>query len=534
MKEREHSKFWKLGNLDDQNAYLLNHIESVEKQTSKQQKRGVTSKPKNKSRKYKICDLTVCKEMLKAVYCVSNGRIGRILQQRDANPDLPPKDKRGGRRKEVDPIVMEKLTYVLKKLPKYVSHYEREKNKDNNLLYLEPDLTWDKVYDLVKEEVGDAVTKFPKMTWFYEKVDTLFPHVKTHTPSTDKCNTCSLLTLQEKTEERNAHQELANSFQKQLKEDTQKENCFTFDLQQVQPLPFIKENKAFYNRKTWLYNLGTHSTEASMFLWTEVMASRGAREITSCIYKYLNEYFLDENTIYDPLIAWSDTCGGQNRNFIMTCLLLRILHEHDNIQSLVHRFPISGHLFLPNDRDFGDVEKPKKRKDAIYTVDQYEEVMKKSKKKSPNVIQMYTRDFMDFTQGINFKNLYKPVDADGNKFCWLQIHEFRYEQGLFGFKFKYKLDDDYRVCLLGKRSTKSKVPTEPVFSTPPILHPDGRKLKAPKVLDMITLMSFVPPVHQTYFKDIIDSHQDVLAAYAKKKKSKDNDESEEELEPEEL
>ena len=67
---------------------------------------------------------------------------------------------------------------------------------------------------------------------------------------------------------------------------------------------------------------------------------------------------------------------------------------------------------------------------------------------------MGTQDFFHFMKGINFSNLHKPVDSEGEKFSWLEIHELKYDEGLFGFKFRYNLTDEYRTCLLGKRSRK--------------------------------------------------------------------------------
>ena len=64
----------------------------------------------------------------------------------------------------------------------------------------------------------------------------------------------------------------------------------------------------------------------------------------------------------------------------MTCFFLRVLNENENVKSITHRLPISGHYFLPNDRDFGEIEKSKSKKDAIYTVSQYKQLIKSSKK----------------------------------------------------------------------------------------------------------------------------------------------------------
>merc|ERR1711933_386005 len=104
------------------------------------------------------------------------------------------------------------------------------------------------------------------------------------------------------------------------------------------------------------------------------------------------------------------------------------------------------------------------KKDALYTVKQYTDMMKISSKKKPVVYHLETDSFKDFTKGSNFKNLSKPVDTDGNKFNWMNIHEFKYEVGLFGFKFRYTLDEEYRTCLLGPRRTPQQPKPAPKFT----------------------------------------------------------------------
>ena len=302
----------------------------------------------------------------------------------------------------------------------------------------------------------------------------------------------------------------ADELRAQMKKDLEKPNCITFDLQQVQPLPFLRENKSFYHRKTWLYDLGIHDgfgKKAYLYIWTEDVASRGSREIASCLYHYLQSQLTEP---IDTLLSWSDACGGQNRNFPMACFWLRILAEFD-VNDIIHRFPLSGHSYLPNDRDFGDIEKAKKKKDSIYTVEQYKDVMKSSKKTKPVVVEMKCNDFLDFQQGVHFSNLAKPIDSEGNKFTWLKIQEFKFEKDLLGFKFRYNLDEPYRLCKFdSKRSFRSK--KQSLFTEAPLLHPHYLK----------TLMQFVPLVYQKFYLDIIDDHADEILKYrdAKKKGEK--------------
>lgn len=100
-------------------------------------------------------------------------------------------------------------------------------------------------------------------------------------PSTDQCNTCSLLTLQQKTVKTDIHQKREEPFNQQLATYVKQDYCIALDLTEMS---FIMENKPFCNRKTWLYNLGVNNQKNVFFnLWTETNAVRGFQEISSCL-----------------------------------------------------------------------------------------------------------------------------------------------------------------------------------------------------------------------------------------------------------
>lgn len=88
-----------------------------------------------------------------------------------------------------------------------------------------------------------------------------------------------------------------------------------------------------------------------MYVWDEITASRGAQEIGSCIRKHI----LSNTPNANHIIAYSDACGGQNRNFKQCLFWLKLLQD-TNINVIDHKFMVSGHSFLPNDRDFGQIE----------------------------------------------------------------------------------------------------------------------------------------------------------------------------------
>ena len=170
-----------------------------------------------------------------------------------------------------------------------------------------------------------------------------FSNIKVKKPKADQRNTCERAYMINA--EDNAHKERDDRLREQHVFDKKQPNCMTFDLQQVQPLPDLLVNKAFYSRKMWIYNFGINFTKENhgrMHLWFESEAKRGSIEITSCLYKSI----LEKQAIHrhTDWILWSDSCGGQNRNDRMPTFLLRLVYDRKlGIDKINHRFPEPGH-----------------------------------------------------------------------------------------------------------------------------------------------------------------------------------------------
>jgi len=203
-------------------------------------------------------------------------------------------------------------------------------------------------------------------------------HTQTHSPKSDTCKVCDNYKVQTDAEsddskkailmgEWDLHKAKAERAYQQLKEDSALSRSrsdlevLTFDLEQSLPTPVLTTNVAFYKRQLWTYNVGIHNCKtggACMHMFHEGIASRGSHEIGSCLLKHLREM----NTDAKHLILYSDSCGGQNRNIFIVCLLLHIVCSQEFTISLIdHKFMVSGHSYLPNDRDFGSVETARRR-----------------------------------------------------------------------------------------------------------------------------------------------------------------------------
>lgn len=107
--------------------------------------------------------------------------------------------------------------------------------------------------------------------------------------------------------------------------DSMKTEVFTFDLQRALEAPSISTSEGFYRRNLWVYNLCIYDEVRKighMYVWDESVASRGACEVFSCIYKYVAD-IIPKNT--EKTITYSDSYPGQNKNIKTTIMLKKLL-----------------------------------------------------------------------------------------------------------------------------------------------------------------------------------------------------------------
>uniref|UniRef100_A0A6P7GQ42 Uncharacterized protein LOC114345092 n=1 Tax=Diabrotica virgifera virgifera TaxID=50390 RepID=A0A6P7GQ42_DIAVI len=83
-----------------------------------------------------------------------------------------------------------------------------------------------------------------------------------------------------------------------------------------------------------------------MHVWDETEGGRGSQDIASCLVKHLKQ----ESSSYEHVIAYSDSCTGQNRNIKTSLSLLKLVQDpdgsyggwleyHDTYVSLIHKNP---------------------------------------------------------------------------------------------------------------------------------------------------------------------------------------------------
>ena len=146
-----------------------------------------------------------------------------------------------------------------------------------------------------------------------------------------------------------------------------KTDVITFDLQKVFSIPKLTTAEIYHSHQLSTYNLGIHSLTRKlsiMNVWHEGEASRGPEEIGSCILEYCKNITKEA---FKSLIAFSDACGGQNRNYKIATFWIYMTATTE-IEEVEQKFMTSGHSFLPNDRDFGIIEqKSRKANPLLYS-----------------------------------------------------------------------------------------------------------------------------------------------------------------------
>ena len=69
-----------------------------------------------------------------------------------------------------------------------------------------------------------------------------------------------------------------------------------------------------------ILNLQSHQGEC--FTWTEHEGGRGANEVATIMWIWLQKQDEENKT---EVVLYSDTCGGQNRNRMVSTMIIRFL-----------------------------------------------------------------------------------------------------------------------------------------------------------------------------------------------------------------
>jgi hypothetical protein len=533
LEERQHQfrSFWELGNFDLQNAHLIGLVDErvvanrvVKNNLSDSETRDVWVKKhtKEKSRLFYIPTengrTRVCKVLFLSTFGISNGRLHRALKKQRENKGIQKPDQRGKHKKHSLPsIVQQSVVDHIGKFPRYVSHYTR--SHQVNKEYLASNINLATMYRLYCEDcLSKSIT--PASDSFYRNVFATQFNLSFHQPLKDTCCKCdrfnTLLAAQPNNASINVEKELhlrkADKVRAKLnacKQSSSDENlCITFDLQKTLITPEISTGVAYYKRQLATYNCGIHNlcdNTATMFMWHEGSASRGASEIGTCIYNYVKAAERAKS-----VVGFCDSCGGQNRNFKIATLMSHCVSELP-IDSFTIHFMQSGHSFLPNDADFGVIEKKKKRGKDIYIPQHWMTLVREARKKNPfKVVELKSHEFLDLSN-MSKQLVNRKRAVDGTNVEWLKIQTICFKKNRPGImQYKYVCDEesqwsevDFRRGHANNRQNKT---------TQVVMAVTSRKIKLEKWRDLQSLKQFIPPIYHAFYDGLPTEKTDKAAA----------------------
>lgn len=458
---------------------------------------------------YKLKNMPVCKSVFTSTLGINRSRISYLFKCKSEN-GLPSPDRRGRKSpsNKIDPLTEERVIQFLTLFPKYKSHYSLTSTK----LYFNPSLNFDKLYTLYKEsnsaeKNGERDYKSVSKTYFRNKVKDY--NVSFYVPKTDSCNKCDKyhillgtdLTNDERLnieKNRKEHWDRAESARTMLRnmkstasEDGSNILVFSFDLQKTQPIPFLKVNEAYYKRQLWLYNLGIHNLKdksATMMVWTEAMGKRGSCEVGSALHDFIINQDL---TMYSKIHSFSDGCGGQNKNRNIVSLMMHVVNTTP-INEWTHTYLESGHSFLPNDTDFGRIERKKNSRKDICNFDEWKDVIKSCNFKVKELDVIF--DLKKLSNLYTFRNF----NTEGEKFSWLEVKQFKIESesSIIGYKLSNHDSEALKKIDFSSKKASGIPYSDNILE---ILYPDGLPITKTKYDDIMSLMYYIAPVYRGYF-----------------------------------
>ena len=529
-RRRIFEQFYKLGSHDAQNKYLYGLIrkKSVQRKT-----RGVTIR-RSQTIAYHIrlrdgTHVQVCKKTFCDLHAIGKRRVERLCLKLSAGV-LVASDERGkhsNRPHAISEELKRKVREHIKSFPCRKSHYSRTDNKKKR--YLPENLSIARMHQMYVSKFEPGVRESgsqPQVKeWLYRKIFNEEFNLSFGYPRSDTCETCDQLRVaieaskseaerEELQGELAAHQEKASQGYQSLRNDAavaKREsgcNLLTFDMMQTLPVPTLTHSSMFYLRQMWTYNFGIHDMAAgtaTMCLWDETIASRGADEICSCLKEYIAS--LPPET--KRLTCFSDSCFGQNKNFQMICFWNWLVCQ-GRFEQVDHKFLVRGHTYLPNDRDFAHIEK---RKDSaqVYIPAHWETVIREACVSKPfNVAPMDSTKFLSFSDLLK-QHTQRKKDANGksvliSKAVWMNFGQaeevagghqhMRKHPNEVWIRYSFNLDEPWSKLNLLKGRKKMQ-PSSSLSL--PVKYPNGHPLNPNKIADLQRMVPFLPEEYRQFY-----------------------------------
>lgn len=384
-------------------------------------------------------------------------------------------------------------------LPKMPSHYCR---RDTLKVYLEPVIeSKQQLYRLYtekcKESNMDFVCRFTFSEILTEKNIGLFK------PKKDRCDLC----VQHEVGQLNYLDWTAHIKKKEnarIEKNTDKEEAakgslavISVDVQAVKLAPFINASALYYKTKLCchnysIYNLHTH--DVSCFWWNETEGELKSSNFTSCLIYYLQNMISNWPSEQPKIITiWSDSCGYQNKNKILSNALLNLAIQN---QFTIHqKYLTKGHTQMEVDSVHAAIERKLRHRDILLPSD-YVSVTKEARLKPfPYKVEYLNHTFFknyDSSQTHNYSSI-RPGNKVNDPTVANICHLLYTPQGIIYYKLDF-LDD---LQQLPRRPRKITTVMEY-----PNLYSSRLKIQSSKYEHLQQLKSVIPEDTHHFYDNI--------------------------------
>nr|CAH7721344.1 unnamed protein product [Callosobruchus chinensis] len=488
------SDYYNLADLTRQRNFLIHHVtkENVKRKTvSTKSRRTCTLRyffTVGNNR------LPVCKTFFLNTLGISERSVQTALHK-TSEVGMLEKEKRGGRQRcqkvlNEEQDMRNKISDHIDRYPKMESHYCRAKT---SRMYLHPDLTLQKMYDMFIEELSHQSSQ---RKIFNSK------NLSFYNPKKDQCTLCvSFREGDEKTKlelkkvfeqhikEKNRVRELKNCHKEAAMSDPTV-LCGVFDLQQVIYLPISKESGIFYKSRLSNFNFTFYdlATNCYCFVWYEATGKRGASEIATCLFKVLERY---SRQGAQKICLFSDGCYGQNKNTIVVAMLLYALKMFPQLMEISLRFFVTNHGQNEGDSAHSSISHAVMKAGDILEPSQLLPIITLARRKHPYKVYPLTfKDFLDFkTLSRKLRILSIRTAASGKSINWTDVMEVKVDsvhQNKIFFKMSH-LTEEYDFIQLKRGATDTEMKVDPLYSAPV-------KISSKKYNDLVALCNGKRPV----------------------------------------
>ncbi|XP_060809417.1 uncharacterized protein LOC132903927 [Amyelois transitella] len=410
--------YWRMGSLTQQRYFISKHMSEIK---PKYQYKKISNNRKPKHSFYLTINnqkKKVCKIFFKRTLGINDRPIRTVIEKFNSTGIIEP-ELRGKHKNHGTKVSAELLATVkrhIDSIPRIESHYLRQQTSRE---YIEGGKTLTDLYRDYKKDCEKNGSDYVKIN-IYRKVFKEDFNISFFTPKKDRCEDCvayenALQPDKEKLEEKYIshlkEKELSRAEKLRDKEFISENNIVAcYDMQAMLQVPRGDVSSFYYKSRLNCMNFTICELKADntdCFFWNEVEGQKGANEIGTCIFKFLEKKSASLSGKVD-IIFYSDNAYGQNKNQFVFSTYIHAVKNLPNINSIIHKFLIKGHTQNEGDSVHSTIERQIKRMlraGPIYVPDQYINAIREAKKKGNkyNVVEMSHKEFYDIKKIQEYK-----------------------------------------------------------------------------------------------------------------------------------